>query len=40
MMMSALKAGGMPLVVDEIRQADANNPKGYNEFERVKITQR
>ncbi len=36
MMMSALKAGGMPLVVDEIRQADANNPKGYNEFERVK----
>lgn len=36
MMMSALKAGGMPLVVDEIRQADANNPKGYYEFERVK----
>ena len=26
----------MPLVVDEIRQADANNPKGYYEFERVK----
>jgi hypothetical protein len=36
MMMSALKAGGMPLVVDELRQADANNPKGYYEFERVK----
>jgi len=36
MMMSALKTGGMPLVVDEIREADANNPKGYYEFERVK----
>lgn len=36
MMMSAIKAGGMPLVVDEIRQADDNNPKGYYEFERVK----
>ena len=36
MMMSALQAGGMPLVVDEIRQADDNNPKGYYEFERVK----
>ena len=36
MMMSALQAGGMLLVVDEIRQADDNNPKGYYEFERVK----
>ena len=36
MMMSALQAGGMPLVVDDLRQADANNPKGYYEFERVK----
>ena len=36
MMMSALQAGGMPLVVDDIREADANNPKGYYEFERVK----
>ncbi len=36
MMMSALKAGGMSLVVDEVREADANNPKGYYEFERVK----
>ncbi|MCB2202670.1 sulfotransferase [bacterium] len=36
MMMSALQAGGMPLVVDRIRGADANNPKGYYEFERVK----
>jgi hypothetical protein len=36
MMMSALRAGGLPLVVDEIREADANNPRGYYEFERVK----
>jgi hypothetical protein len=36
MMMSALQAGGMPLVVDDIRQADPSNPKGYYEFERVK----
>lgn len=36
MMMSALKAGGMPLMTDEVREADPNNPKGYYEFERVK----
>jgi len=36
MMMSALKRGGMPLLVDNIRRADVNNPKGYFEFERVK----
>jgi hypothetical protein len=36
MMMSALKAGGLPLLVDGIRTADANNPKGYYEFEPVK----
>ena len=36
MMMSALQAGGMPLLVDHIRGADENNPKGYYEFERVK----
>lgn len=36
MMMSALEAGGMSLVVDEIREADTSNPKGYFEFERVK----
>jgi len=36
MMMAALKAGGMDLVVDGEREADANNPKGYYEFERVK----
>ena len=36
MMMSALEAGGLPLFTDQIRKADANNPKGYYEFERVK----
>jgi len=36
MMMSALKKGGMPVLVDNIRKADQNNPKGYLEFERVK----
>lgn len=36
MMMSALKAGGMPLLVDGIREADGNNPKGYYEYEPVK----
>ncbi len=36
MMMSALKNGGMSLLVDNVRQADANNPKGYFEFEMVK----
>ena len=36
MMMSALKNSGMPVLIDDLRRADANNPKGYFEFERVK----
>lgn len=36
MMMSALAAGGMQLLTDGEREADANNPKGYFEYERVK----
>lgn len=36
MMMKMLAAGGLPPLVDEIRQADKDNPKGYYEFERVK----
>ena len=36
MMMKMLEAGGMELLTDEIRTADADNPKGYYEFERVK----
>ena len=36
MMMSALAEGGMDLLTDQLRVADANNPMGYYEFERVK----
>ncbi len=36
MMMKMLDAGGIPPVQDGIRSADADNPKGYYEFERVK----
>ena len=36
MMMRMLEAGGMEVVVDNIRKADEDNPKGYYEFERVK----
>lgn len=36
LMMQMLKAGGLPLYTDEARAADASNPKGYFEAERVK----
>jgi hypothetical protein len=36
LMMGMLEAGGMDLLVDGIRTADEDNPKGYYEFERVK----
>ena len=36
MMMKMLEAGGLTPLTDHIRQADADNPKGYYEFERVK----
>ena len=36
MMMKMLEAGGLEVVVDGIREADTDNPKGYYEFERVK----
>jgi len=36
MMMKMLEAGGMPIMTDNVRPADENNPKGYYEFERVK----
>jgi hypothetical protein len=36
MMMRMLEAGGMPLVTDNIRVADEDNPLGYYEFEPVK----
>jgi len=36
MMMHMLEAGGMEVIVDNIRQPDADNPHGYYEFEPVK----
>jgi len=36
MMMKMIEAGGVPPLTDQIRTADADNPKGYYEFERVK----
>lgn len=36
MAMKMLEAGGMELVVDNVRTADVDNPKGYYEDERVK----
>lgn len=36
MMMKMLEAGGLDLLVDGIREADEDNPKGYYELEKVK----
>ncbi len=36
MMMQMLEAGGMPVVTDNIRRPDEDNPRGYYEFEKVK----
>jgi len=36
LMMMMLDAAGIPPMQDNIREADADNPKGYYEFERVK----
>ena len=36
MAMRMLEAGGLPLVTDGLRSADASNPNGYYEFEPVK----
>ena len=38
MMMKAIDAGGIEPVIDNIRVADEDNPKGYYEFEPVKKT--
>lgn len=35
LMMQMLQAGGMPLLTDEHRPADADNPQGYWEYEPV-----
>ena len=37
MMMKMLEAGGIRALTDEQRVADEDNPKGYFEFEKVKI---
>ena len=36
MMMKILEAGGLPILTDNLRTADEDNPKGYYEFEIVK----
>jgi hypothetical protein len=37
LMMQMLAAGGMPVVTDGERQADTDNPRGYFEWERIKL---
>jgi hypothetical protein len=37
LMMQMLVAGGMSVVTDGERQADADNPRGYFEWERIKL---
>jgi hypothetical protein len=39
LMMQLLAAGGMPILTDQQRSADEDNPKGYYELERVKKLQ-
>ena len=36
LMMSMLESGGMPVLIDEVRGADIDNPRGYYEYEAVK----
>lgn len=36
MMMRMLAEGGIPVITDELRRADSDNPKGYFEFETVR----
>jgi hypothetical protein len=40
LMMQMLAAGGMPILTDGERQADADNPRGYYEWERIKLLPR
>lgn len=39
-MMQMLAAGGMPVLSDGERQADTDNPRGYYEWERIKLLPR
>lgn len=36
LMMQMLKAGGMPVLADDVRQSDEDNPRGYYEYAPVK----
>lgn len=40
MMMRMLDAGGMPVLIDHVRERDIDNPRGYYEFEPVKSLRR
>lgn len=40
MMMQMLDQGGIPALIDHVRTADEDNPKGYYEFEAVKQTKK
>ncbi|MGH8092737.1 MAG: sulfotransferase family protein [Chthoniobacterales bacterium] len=40
LMMQLLNAGGVPPLTDQLRAPDANNPRGYFEFEAVKQLRR
>jgi hypothetical protein len=39
LMMQMLAAGGLPVLSDGERQADEDNPRGYYEWERIKLLQ-
>ena len=36
MMMAMIEAAGLPVMTDQQREADIDNPKGYFEYERIK----
>jgi Sulfotransferase domain len=40
LMMQMLTAGGVTVITDKLRAPDADNPRGYYEFERVKLLKR
>jgi hypothetical protein len=40
LMMQMLDSGGLAVVTDNVRTADADNPRGYYEFEQVKAIKR
>ena len=40
LMMQMMSAGGMPVLTDGLRSADANNPRGYFELEAIKALAR